>query len=287
MLRGLDRVLPVNAFCGAVRSFAMVRAGIHGLIKGVPSPRRLPACFESEELLRHRHLYRLDTYESRIVQAIPDRLHEARWLDRCQISGIEPLLRAKAQGRPVVIGFFHFGPYEQLRSWIRAAGLPASFHVGGAPTIRSKLARAKDRLALFPEVPTVFYDRQLGPAIRSLKAGNPLMLALDQPAMRRVDLVLPRGTRFEMPTAAIRLAVRHHALLVTANLLYLGRWRFRLDIGEPVPHELLTKGREREAAMHLMEQVLPIFRKHPEQCRKELFLRFRDDSPSSAPFDPS
>jgi len=55
-----------------------------------------------------------------------------------------------------------------------------------------------------------------------------------------------------------------------------GQWRFRLDLGEPIPRVCLAGGTDwARAGEHLLRQLLPHIRRHPEQCLS-LFTRFRN-----------
>lgn len=280
--RLLERCLPLTTYSAVIRPVAAARAWVHSLLKGVPAPRQMPACFGLAGPLPVSRRYRQFTYENRTLLEFPDRLNRPDWLRRCEVTGIERVRQALAAGVPVVLGFVHFGPYELLRSWTRAFGLPTSMHVGGQSHIRSRRSLRQDRLALFPEVPTVFYENQLGEAVRSLKQGHPLLVALDMPAAREVVVPLAAGTRFRLPTGALRLAAGQEGELFTCVLTYLGGWRYRLHFGEPVPRELLRRGNEAAAGRHLLEQLLPVLRAHPGQCRKELLRRFHDEPATSA-----
>jgi hypothetical protein len=59
-----------------------------------------------------------------------------------------------------------------------------------------------------------------------------------------------------------------------------GRWRFCLELGAPVPAEYLAETSLDLAGKHLIEQMLPHFESHPEQCPKYLLDHFKEVSTS-------
>jgi lauroyl/myristoyl acyltransferase len=220
-------------------------------------------------------LPRLPVYLNRVLEFLPDCLEHPKWRARCPIEGIDPVRQALTERRRVLLAFPHFSLYGQLRGWLRAAGLPVACYTGGESSVRSQLKRHKDRWALFPEVPTVFHSDQLADALKFVLAGGPLLIALDGRRGRQLELPVYDGWTFRMPTGPLRIAARHDAMIFPCTLIDEGRWRFRIEIGDPVPAGLLTEETEAEAAAHLFRQVLPHLERHPEQCRPQLLDRFR------------
>ena len=70
-----------------------------------------------------------------MLEYVPDRLAEPKWMSRCHIEGLDPVLRARQTGRPIVFGFFHSSAFRLSRFWLRAAGIPvANLIIGKAET---------------------------------------------------------------------------------------------------------------------------------------------------------
>jgi hypothetical protein len=81
---------------------------------------------------------------------------------------------------------------------------------------------------------------------------------------------------FRLATGAIRLAARHGACLFPGSIRDEGRWRFSFELGRPVPAEFLTDTPDLiSAGKHLVSELLPHFRAHPEQCSKMVLECFR------------
>ena len=91
----------------------------------------------------------------------------------------------------MILAFCHFGPFFLLRYWLRAAGFPAAAMVGGWSRDRPAIKRLKDRVSLFPQIPTVFHrEDELREAVEFLQAGNPLLVALDVELGKQIEVAL-------------------------------------------------------------------------------------------------
>jgi hypothetical protein len=279
VLRGLERVLPVPGLYCAVFPIAFIRALLHRCHRGNGSPNAVPACLRRHQPARETALPRLAIYLNRILEFLPDRLDRPKWRVRCPIEGFEPVRQALAQKRRVLLAFPHFSLYGQLRGWLRAAGLPVACYTGANSARRSTLKRRKDRWALFPDVPTAFHGDQLAEALKFVRAGHPLLIALDGWRGHQLELPVSDGWTFRMATGPLRIASRHEATLFPCTMIDEGRWRFRIAIGDPVPGHLLAAGREFEAGTHLLRQILPHLQRYPEQCREQLLGRFKPSAP--------
>ena len=131
--------------------------------------------------------------------------------------------------------------------------------------------RLKDEFSPFPEVPIAFYNDQLRAADEFIVTGNPLLVPIDVPVQKQIHVPFCADWTFQMAAAAVRLAIRHHAELIPCTIVDEGRWRFTIRLGEPVPQELLlSKNDWLPAGKHLVDQMIPIFRARPEQCRPDL-----------------
>lgn len=191
------------------------------------------------------------------------------------VEGFEHILRARQAGRPVVLAFTHFGAYRLSRFWLRAAGIPGASLHGGKAEIRSKLERLEDRFSPFPGIPTAFYSDQLREVNKFLAAGNALLIAIDDTAGKQMSVPACEGWTFRMATGAVRLAIRHQAELIPCTVIDNGRWHFQIKLGRPVPSEHLAAGVDwTQAGKHLIDEMLPHFRNHPEQCSNHLIKFF-------------
>jgi hypothetical protein len=206
----------------------------------------------------------------------PKRLAAPEWLERCSFSGLERLLEVQRQGQPVIIVACHFGPWYLLRFWLRAAGIRAATMIAGQAGERSYLHRLKDQVTLFPEIPTVFYSHQLREVAKFLAAGNVLVMAVDNNSGNQIHIPVDADFHFRMATGALRLAARHRARLFSCNIKDEGRWRFRVELGRPVPEAFLSDPPDfLLAGRHLLDEMLPGFRACPEQCSKMVLESFQ------------
>jgi hypothetical protein len=275
-LRGLESVLSARAYCGLLYPVAYVRA-----LSRRRKESRLPAPWPSGLVgLRPRParaLPQLSVYLNRTFEYLPDRLAGPKWRGYCRFVGLDPVRQAVAAGRPVILGFFHFGPFESLRNWLRAAGIPAAMFVGGKAHTRTKLKRLKDRWALFPDIPLTFYQDQLAEAMAHLERGRVLAIALDASAGRQMQLPVGNGWRCQLATGPFRLARRHGALLASCAIYNERPWHVAVEFGAPVDPELLAAGDD-QAGMALLEGLWPLLLAHPEEWTPRLAARFSQTS---------
>lgn len=273
VLRGLDRVLPARVLFATLYPGALVRSVLHGLTKGGPTD-AWPACLDRPVGKRSGRWYRVPIYLNRLFEVLPDRLATEKWRHCCRFIGLENARKAVSDGQPVILAFAHLGPVSQLRSWLRAAGLPVAMLIGGQARTRSQLLRRKDRWALFPEVPTSFYQDQLSAAIRHLRNGGILAVAMDIAAGRQLDLPVSSGWIFRMPTGPVRLARQQRAALVPCVISTPGPWRFHVELTAPVPEQALEAG-DIAACTDLWSRMLPLLLQHPDQWTPQLAGQFR------------
>ncbi len=273
VIRLLERWLPPAVFYSGLKPVFGTRAGFNTFLRkpGLATPR--PDFLQVPQAARAARRERLGEYLNQIIEFFPERLAGEKWRDRCRWEGLEPLRLAQKEKRPVILAFCHFGPYRQLRFWLRAAGIPAATLVRGTAGNRMRVMRLKDGLSPFPEIPIAFYQDQLRELAEFLDAGQVLLVALDAPAGRQMDLPFCEGWTFQMATGAVRLASRRQAELRPCSILNEGPWRFGIKIGRPVPPELLAvKEDETRAGKFLLDELMPVMRAHPEQCRMD-FIR--------------
>ena len=257
-VRWLERRLSVRNLYRFLWPHACLRAALRGIPVALPLAGR-----DVEKPARATREERIKGYLNEILEYLPDRLAEPKWLSGCRFAGLDRLRRARQNGRPVVLVFRHTGPYALLRPWLRAAGYPVSILVGGKAEGRSRMRRWKDRLFLFPEVPGIFNLDQLRAADEFLAAGNSLLVAIDPAAGKQMDVPAGDGRTIRMATGAVRLAIRHGAELIPCSIIDEGRWRFRIELGRPVPAECLAAETDMvSAGKHLVNELFPHWGNH-------------------------
>jgi lauroyl/myristoyl acyltransferase len=282
-IRRAERHLPANFFYSLLKVFALTRAALNTAFKNPRPCAPLPDCLHTVWTARTARIKRMNGYVNHFVQYFQDRLAGAKWSGRCRVTGLDRLQQARASGRPVVLAFCHFGPFFLLRIWLRAAGIPAIIVAGGKSESRSKLMQRLAGFTLFAEVPTVFHLDQLRKAAGFLAAGNPLLIAIDDPAGKQMELPFCEGWTFRMATGAVRLAIRHQAELIPCSIIDEGRWHFHIELGRPVPREFLTAESDwSRAGKHLLDEMIPHFQAHPEQCGRNLIICLKKNSASAA-----
>lgn len=213
----------------------------------------------------------MNDYMNQVLEFFPDRLSNEKWSQNCRVEGLEHLQSGLSNKRPTVMAFCHFGPYELIRILLRAKGIPAATLRAGKAESRRFLMRLKDKFCPLPEVPVAVYSDQLRTVDEFIAAGNLLMVVIDAPVNKQIDVPFCEGWTFQMAAGAVRLAMRYDADLLPCSITEEGRWHFCIRLGEPVPQELLlSKNDWQPAAKHLLDQMIPIFRTWPEQCRPDL-----------------
>ncbi|HMO65163.1 MAG TPA: hypothetical protein PKE47_08085 [Verrucomicrobiota bacterium] len=277
LIRLLERALPLPVLLGLCGPVAWLRAAVFRLAKGRPRPLPRPDWLGCPRAFRPA---RLPVYLDRVLEALPDRLALPAWRRRCRFDGLEHLHAATRSGRGAVLAFLHFGPVELLGPWLRAAGEPASLLVRFEPHGRPRQKCTKDALARFPGVPPVFQRDELAAAVRHLAAGRPLGVALDATAGRQLRLQHPSGWDGPLATGAIRLACRHGVPLLACAITRTGAWRYAVEVSPPVPPEAWAGGEE-AIARCLLDFLLPLLRRHPEQCHPSL-LGVKPPAPRAA-----
>ncbi|HLP76109.1 MAG TPA: hypothetical protein VK327_04260 [Candidatus Paceibacterota bacterium] len=236
----------------------------------------MPEFFDGTWTRKVARQQRLSGYLNQYPRYFPDRLSEPRWQERCRITGLEQVLSARKVGRPVVLVFCHFGPYSLLRAWLRASGIPSAVVFKSAAETRPTLVRLADRFIPFPEVPILFSRSELREVTEFLAAGNVLLMAMDVPGGKQMALRVADEWRFEIASGAVRMAIHHQAELIPCSIIDEGEWRYRVDLGRAVPRELLTAESDWiRAGQHLLDEMLPHIKAHPEQCSTTLCRCFK------------
>jgi len=279
VIRGAERLLSIRGLHGILNSVVFVRAAVNTVFKNPGPPAPVPDFLRTPQTRRTARQYRQNHYLNHFLEFFPERLAEARWSNGCRIEGLERLWQAGQRRRPVVLAFCHSGSYFLLRFWLRAAGIPAATFIGGPSSGRAVSMRFKDRYSPFPEIPTAFYQDQLRAAAEFLAAGNPLLMPIDAPAGKQMNVPFCEGWTFQMATGAVRLAGRHRAELIPCSITDEGRWRFHIRLGQPTPEEFLAaEAGWVRAGKHLLDEMLPVFQAHPEQCAVDLLRCLKPNS---------
>jgi lauroyl/myristoyl acyltransferase len=272
IFRWLERGLSPDTFYSLLKPFFGTRAAMNSAFKksGVVFPAR-PAVLQAAATTRIARQARLNDYMNHVPEFFPERLGGEPWRQRCRIEGLARVHAARQIGRPVILAFVHFGPYFLLRHWLRAAGVPMAILRGSQSSERGLVLRIKDRYSPFPEVPLAFHSDQMRALVEFVTAGNVLGVPIDVPRGKLVEVPFSDGWTFQMASGAVRLATYHEAELLPCCIINEGPWRFSVTLGRPVPREFLAGEADwPRAGKHLLDEMLPLFQAHPEQCRTDL-----------------
>ncbi|HXR03929.1 MAG TPA: hypothetical protein VN836_04395 [Verrucomicrobiae bacterium] len=271
-IRVLERMCQPQTLYRLLAPVASLRAAF----KKCPSALPLPAVIGTGSVIPGTDRFWRNFYLNCTLTNFPERLAAPEWINRCSFSGLDELLEVHRRGQPAVVVVFHFGPVFLLRFWLRAAGIRAATLVSGEASDRSYMHRLRDRARLFPEIPTVFHRLQFRNICEFLATGNVLVIAVDCDAPSYVKVPVDAHYSFRMAAGAIRLAAEQGARLFPCNIIDEGQWRFRIELGRPVPKDLLCGMPDfASAGKHLLDEMLPCLRAHPEQCTQLTFDSFR------------
>ena len=272
ILRGTERLLPVRILYWLLHPYAFTRT----FLDRRPPARCWPAYLGARATAPAASRNPTSLYLNRVLEYLPDRLSSPQWRERCQIIGLDRLREPRQRGRPVMLAFCHFGPISLTAFWLRSHGIPVTSLKFGKAKARERAKRRKDRYTPFPTIPSALYLDQLREVVRLFSSGGTLLVAIDFRTGRQLDVPIAEGWTFRMATGAMRLAARHGAELIPCNIIHEGPWRFRIELGQPVPREHLTGEPDLIAAgKHLIAESLPHWRHHPEQCHPDLLQLFQ------------
>jgi hypothetical protein len=275
LIRWMERGLSVRSLYRILKLVAFAHAAFP-LFKRKPPSAPLPDCLGTGKSVCEVRPSRSCWYLNRTLHYFPEQLSSAKWRDCCRIVGLEHLQDARRGGRPVVLAFCHFGAYSLLQSWLRAAGFPVAALVGETSNSNSRFRQLNDQISHLVENPIMFFTDQLRQVSEFLAAGNSLLIAIDGNCGKQMSVPAREGWVFQMATGPIRLATRHQAELIPCSIIDEGRWQSRIELGRPVPRELLTAEADGiSAGKHLLEEMSVHFQACPEQCSTHLAGRFR------------
>lgn len=275
IIRWLERRVSVRSLYRILMPLAFAHAAFP-LFKQKPSSAPTPDGSGIGTSVCAMHPARTFRYLHRTLQYFPEQLSSDKWRDRCQITGLEHLQKARRDARPVVLAFCHRGPYFLLASWLHAAGFPVAMLVGASSKSNSRFKHLNDRISPLVGYPVMFFLDQLRQVNEFLAAGNSLLIAIDSNLGKQMCVPAGIGWVFQMATGPIRLATRHQAELIPCSIIDEGRWRFRMELGRPVPRDYLTAAADGlRAGRYLLEEMSAHFQACPEQCSTGLARRFR------------
>jgi hypothetical protein len=279
ILRGAEYCLPVAVFYTVLKPFYQARGFFYTVFnrrKKVP----LPAFLQLSQTRRVRSDLRAAFYLNHVLDYFPERLAGEKWKGRCRIEGVEHLQAARQSGRPVILAFYHFGPYFLLRSWLRVAGFAAGSYVAGKKFQRTTVRQFTDRFYPWPKI--TFSHDDTNAADEFLKAGNLLMVALDVPHDRQIHVPFGKDWSFKMAVGAMAQARSHQAELIPCGIIEEGAWNFRIKLGSPVPQEYLAMEADWvRAGEHLLNEMLPLIQAHPDQSFGNFFECFKPGTSDS------
>jgi lauroyl/myristoyl acyltransferase len=273
-IRWVEQHLSPRTFYSLLRSIFWLRAVLNNAFKKTTPAPAVPDFLQTPRTFQTRIQQRMDTYMNNMIVNFPDRLGAPKWMANCKVEGLSYLQEARRNGRLVVLAYCHFGPFTVVHCWLRAMGFPVGGLVGGNSTMRTAFARLQDQFLPLSEVPVAMYPDQLRELAKFFAAGNILYLAIDPPTGKQLIVPFCDGWDFQMATGAIRFAVRHQADIIPCAITDEGSWHYRITLGHPVPREALTPEADwTGAGKHLLDEMLPLFKARPDQCRDAMTRR--------------
>ncbi|HYG24072.1 MAG TPA: hypothetical protein VEH04_14930 [Verrucomicrobiae bacterium] len=274
-LRRLERKLAAPGLYRVLAPFAWWRAFRKTLFKPPDTGISVPDCVRPPSTRRSARNRLMVSYLNQYLRLFQDRLSEPKWAGRCAISGIHHLEEACQTRRGVILAFCHFGPYANLRIWLRAFGTPGAIVVGPNAEKRPRWQQFLDVRAGDSDHPTIIPLDQLREAAAILSRGIPLLIALDAERGKQMHIPFQSGWTFRMATGAMRMAVNHDAALIPCTIINRGPWRHQIELSAPVPATFLeTRARWPEAGKYLLDKLMPHVKAHPAQCDRNLLNCF-------------
>ena len=207
-------------------------------------------------------------FYAKIPTMFPDRLDGDKWQRRCRYDGLEHLLDAIENHRPVVLATLHMSFLGLLRYLLRCRGVHSSLMILGSEHTQ-QVSILKDRYLTGKlggrVMPPLLKFNDLKTTKDFLQDGNVLLMAVDAGRGKQFLTTTSAGN-FRMASGAIRLARATGAELMPCLLYEEKPWRFVVKIGEPV--ELAgsrSDGDDQRAAETLVRSFLPTVIDHAVQ----------------------
>ena len=273
--RWLEGCLSPDVFYAVVWPYCLARAILNNLFKFGPAAPPVPDFLQSPRHWFARVRNRLHLYLDEVLQNFYDRLDAPKWQNRCEVVGLEHLEAARRAGRPVILVYWHLGCYPLVPGWMRRGiKYPLIPFVGGVSFKRSHLARLQDQYAIVPGIPISIHPDQLRELVKWVNGINLIYIAIDVPISKQVAVPFCEGWDYQLTSGPIRMASHFGADLIACGMTRVGPWRYRLFLSRPVPQEfLLDESDGQQAGAHLIAEMLPEFKAHPDQCMDALTQR--------------
>lgn len=210
-----------------------------------------------------RWRYQSRNYERWLATLWPELWNRPPWSGRVHVEGAEIVERLLAD-QPVVLATLHTGWQFSCTSWLLQRGVEIGSVVAGAEQWeRAKALRDSDYWARYQGV-HVFPHGDARSMIRFLTTGRCFVIQVDygQGEVIEVDW---GGRVWPMASGAFRLARLARAAVVPIVALDDGLWRSRVHVRPPVPDELIAGGNDGASAAHVLNELMPLIAKVPDQ----------------------
>lgn len=202
----------------------------------------------------HRFQARLGFYLRRPLLTWIDRLSLLRWRRRFEVDGLNRLEQLIAD-RAVIVVSLHTPSLLVLPFWLLSRGIPtATVVLDNGWRTRPELIR-RLRLAGMPDTPRYFEAGKARPMARYLTQGRCLLVPADWVRGHAVEVSWD-GKSKALSSGAFRLARMTGAAVLPVLVVSVGRWRYRVFIGQPVPDEMIASGDFAAAAAACGGQLL-------------------------------
>ena len=152
---------------------------------------------------------------------------------RVEVSGLEHLTGALANGHGAIVGSLHLGNIEVVGFAARSAGLAVMLPVErvNPPELLDLMIRLRQRAGIVcVPVGRDAFDR----IRRALRSNSIVGIGVDRVTLGEGDVVNFCGRPARLPTAAALLALRTGAPLLPVGCIRLAGDRYRVRIGPPI-----------------------------------------------------
>lgn len=277
--RLVGTALPLPVLLALLYPVALMRALVDVVVRRGrrAAPRELPPEGRSASLrvdLRERTSAWLST--AALLWA--DRFDRPPWSDRIDVSELDRL-RAVIAHKPALIATLHFGGIFVMPTLLRAYGVPTAAVVGDKLWPVRWWRERRAQLTRIADLPAHVRSGDARAMVRYMQPGRCLLVALDYPIGDQVSTSYD-GSALRLSTASFRLARITDAAIVPLIVRVDGTWRYSVQVGQPVPDELLAGEDDAPILAHVVNQLLPIAQKTPEQALPLLVNAF--DTPARA-----
>jgi len=271
--RGLVRFVPPDVLYFLLLPYSLIR-GFAPAVRITEYPvtklPRDPAQPAPRFLVRWRYQARF--HQRWLALLWHERWLEPPWRERISVTGSD--LLEVGQKSPLVIVTVHTGGMVLLTTWLRTTGL----RVGAVMLDQERWER--DRPLHDPRNP-VFRVGDTRAMVRFLEPNSCLMLPADHSLGRFADGAWGDDAVLRLSIGAFRLAGLSGAVVVPVTIVDSGRWRYRVQLGAPVPQDLIDDEDFEAAATHVAREIMPIAAKRPFEAMGTLVEAVRRRGPST------